>query len=110
MLVNFICIMVPQTIVLPIVLSTYLFSVLHLGEEVGGAGLGDGAEVVDEVVARHADAGVNDVQLAVVRVCLDAHAQIALRVQRCAFRQRQKPDLVQRVRPVRDQLSQEDLQ
>lgn len=39
----------------------YLLGVLHLREELGGAGFGDGTEIIDEVVARHTDAGIDDV-------------------------------------------------
>lgn len=87
----------------------YFLRVLHLGQEVSSARLGDGSEVLHEILASHAHARVDDVQQALLGLSLDADAQVRVCVQDLAVRQRQQPDLIQRVRAVRDQLTQENL-
>mmetsp|Transcript_11396 Transcript_11396/g.37424 ORF Transcript_11396/g.37424 Transcript_11396/m.37424 type:complete len:317 (-) Transcript_11396:226-1176(-) len=84
---------------------------LHLLQEGGRARLGDGAEVVDEVLPRHANALVRDGQNAVLGVELDANVELR-RVpfaERVRVRERQEANLVERVRRVRDELAKKDV-
>ena len=77
---------------------------LQLVEEVRCAGLGNRAEVVDEVRLGHADAGVGNVKDVSLLVGLDLDAQLLRGGQLGRVRQRQEADLVERVRGVGDQL------
>uniref|UniRef100_A0A2M3ZY44 Secreted protein n=1 Tax=Anopheles triannulatus TaxID=58253 RepID=A0A2M3ZY44_9DIPT len=63
--------------------------VLHLGEEIGRTGFGDRTEVVDEILLRHTDTGIDDVQHLALLVRLYLHLQVAVAVQYARFRERQ---------------------
>lgn len=89
---------------------THRLHILHLRKEICGTGFGDGAEVVNQVVASHADSRVNDVQQPLVRLRFDAYAHIVSGGEYVAVSQREQPDLIKGVRPVGDQLAQEYLQ
>ena len=73
------------------------------------AQLGDGAEVVDEVSLRHADAGILDGQSVVHLVRNYADAQLQLRVELGLVLETLIADLVEGIRGVGDQLAQEHL-
>jgi hypothetical protein len=73
------------------------------------AGLRDRAEVLHQLVARHADAGVADRDRLGVLVGRDANRQLGLGVQHLLVGEHLELHAVQRVRGVRDQLAQEDL-
>jgi hypothetical protein len=80
----------------------YLFNILHLGEEIGRARLGDSAKVVNEVLMRHADTGVYDMQQPLLGLRFDADAEVRVGAEHVAVRQRHQSDFVQGVRPVGD--------
>ena len=71
--------------------------------------LGDGADVVDDLLARHADAVVADGDGPRVRVRLDVDREVGLVAEKRGVRQRLEAQLVARVGRVRDELAQEDL-
>jgi len=88
------------------------FGVLRLFQAPGellGAGLGDGADQVDQLVAVHADAVVPDGERAGCFVCLQANAQLGAIGQQLRLLHRLETALVQRVGSVGDQLAQEDV-
>ena len=78
-------------------------------EELGGAGLGDGAQVGDELVAAHADAVVRHRDG--LRVGVERHANLEVWVvcDQLGVRERVEAEPVDGVRGVRDELTQEDL-
>ena len=80
---------------------------LSLLAQLGGTRLGEGADQVDDLVARHADAVVADGQRARVLVHLDLDVQIGGVDVQVLVPQRFQPQLVQRIGGVRDQLPQE---
>ena len=80
----------------------------HAREEFGGAGLGDRAEVLDRLLAAHADAVVGDRDRARLRVGIDGDGELAASLQQLGTRQRLEAQLVERVRGVGNQLAQED--
>ena len=73
------------------------------------AGLGDRAEVVDEVGLGHADAAVDEGQRLGLLVGLDLDEEVLLGVQLARVGQRLVADLVEGVAAVGDQLPEEDL-
>ncbi|CAH0377059.1 unnamed protein product, partial [Pelagomonas calceolata] len=73
------------------------------------AGLGDRAEVVDEVGLGHADARVDDGQGVVGLVGHDVDLEVRLGVEDRRVRERLVADLVERIGGVRDELAEEDL-
>ena len=64
---------------------------------------------LDQVVARHADAGVLDRQRPCLRVGREGDAERRVGVDHVAVGQHPEADLAERIRRVRDQLAQEDL-
>ena len=78
-------------------------------EELARARVGDGAQVADQLLGGHADAGVLDGQRIGFRVRQDADRQRRVRVEHLAVGQQLEVHARQRVRGVRDQLAQEDL-
>ena len=82
---------------------------LHLLLEFVGAGGGDGAEVVFQIVLVHADAVVGDGQRARVLVGFDLDLKIRARHAELVVGQRDKAELVDRVAGVGDDLTQENL-
>ena len=81
----------------------------ELGEEVLRARAGDGAQVRDQVLLVHADAGVGDGEGLVLLVELQIDARIEGQRLVGVVGQRQVAQLVQRVGGVGDQLAQKDL-
>ena len=86
-----------------------LFGFLQLLGELAGAALGDGAEVVDELLAAHPDAGVPDGQRVRLAVGDEADGQLDPGRRELGLGHRAKAQLVERVGRVREQLAQEDL-
>ena len=82
---------------------------LVLGLEVKGAGPGNRAEVLLQLLLRHADAVIGDGQRAAVLVGLDVDFQVVLRDADGRVGQALEVALVAGVRCVGDQLTQEDL-
>src|SRR6266853_1928401 len=78
-------------------------------EELARPGLGDGADVVDHFLARHADAVVRYREGARLLVVGNADLEVGIRAVRGVAGKRLEAQLVGRVRGVRDQLPQEDL-
>ncbi len=76
--------------------------------EIGGAGLGDGAQVGHHVVAVHADAVVIEGNGLGVLVEADANPQIAATFEQLGLGQRLEAQLVGSVGSVGDQLAKED--
>ena len=85
----------------------------ELGEEVLGAGAGDGAEVRDEVFLVHADAGVGDGEglVGFVELEVDARRVDAVADERFVpvVDEGEVTELVERVGGVGDELAEEDL-
>ena len=81
----------------------------ELRDELAGARLGDGPDVVDHFLARHADAVVGDGDRARGRVDFDLDRQIGVLLEQTRFGQRFEAQLVASVRSVRDELAKEDL-
>ncbi len=73
-----------------------------------GAGAGDGAQIVDHLLPRHADAVVRDQQGAGLLVRDDADLRFRRRRQR-GIGQRLEPAAINRVGGIGDQFPQEDL-
>ena len=92
-----------------IVLSVAALRLGHLLDEGLGAGARDGAEVVDQLLAVHADAVVGHHQHAVFAVGLDGYRERGIVAQQLGLRDRRVAQLVAGVRCVRDQLPQEYL-
>ena len=78
-------------------------------EELPGARLGDGAEVGDGLLARHADAVVADGERALGRVVVHPDLELGLAGHQVRLGERQETQLVVGVRGVRDEFAQEDL-
>ncbi len=81
----------------------------ELREEVLGAGAGDGAEVRDEVVFAHADAGVGDGEGVVRFVELEIDAGVEGEALEGLVGQGEVTQLIERVGGVGDELAEEDL-
>lgn len=77
-------------------------------EEIGGAGLGNRAQVRDRIFAAHADAVVVDGDGARVLVVVDADAQLATAFQQLGLDQGFEAQLIGGVGSIGDQLAQED--
>ena len=78
-------------------------------QEGPGAGARDGAEIVDQLLAVHADAGVGDRERAGRLVGLDADREPSVAGQQLRLGDRLVAQLVAGVGGVGDQLAQEDL-
>jgi hypothetical protein len=74
-----------------------------------GAGLGDGAEIVDEISLGHADAAVDDVQALVLLVGDKMDVEIGVGFEGGLVRKADVADLVKRIRSVRNELTKENL-
>lgn len=74
-----------------------------------GAGLGDGADVVDEVGLGHADTGVADGEAVVLLVRGDADVELLFGLEHRGVGERIVAHLVERIGRVGDELTQEDL-
>ena len=74
-----------------------------------GARLGDGAQVVDELVLSHADAGILNGDCGVGLVGDDFDEEVWLRFDLVGICDRFVADLIKRIGGIGDQLSQEDL-
>ena len=85
-----------------------LLSLAQRGHELLGARARDGADVLDHVVAGHADAVVGDRQGAGDRVDVEPEVELT-GLGQLALRQLLEPALVERVGAVRDQLAEEDV-
>jgi hypothetical protein len=70
---------------------------------------GDGAEVLDELGLRHADARVLDDELLLVFQRTDADRERALSFHEAGLGERAEPQLVERVGRIRHELAEEDL-
>ena len=81
----------------------------ELREKVLGAGTRDGAQVRDEIVLVHADAGVGDREPVVALVQLQVDARVKRQRLVDLIRQGQMTQLVERVRAVGDELAKKDL-
>ena len=81
----------------------------ELLEEPPGARARDGAQVLDQVLAVHADAVVADREQPLGLVGQDADLELGVVAQQLGLAQRPVAELVARVRRVADQLAQEDL-
>ena len=81
----------------------------ELGEKILGAGAGDRAQVRDQILLIHADAGVGDGQCLVLLVELQIDARIKGKALVSLIDERQVAELVQRIGGVGDELPEEDL-
>ena len=81
----------------------------QLGEELASPRLGDGADVVDDVLTRHADAVVGHRDRARRRVVADADAKLRVVLEERVVAHRLEPQLVGGIRSIRDELAQENL-
>ena len=81
----------------------------ELAQELGRARAGDRAQILDQVVAVHADAVVADRQQALGLVGQDADLELGVVAQQLGLAQGLVAELVARVGRVADQLAQEDL-
>ena len=83
----------------------------HLVQERGRSGLGDRAQVVHQVILGHADASIANREHLLLLISLDANVQVGVITlpELTLVRQRHESNLIQRIRSVRDQLSQEDV-
>jgi len=77
-------------------------------EELAGTGLGDGPEVVHDLLAAHAHAVVADGDGARVLVVGDLDLQVAVALEQGIVGQGLEAQLVRRIRGIGDQLSEED--
>jgi hypothetical protein len=84
-----------------------LLGLLELGEELGGAGLGDGADEAHHLVPRHADPVVPHGERARDGVGLQLDVEVSRLHVQLLVAERLQSELVERVRRVRDQLTQE---
>ena len=66
-------------------------------------------KILDKVLSCHSKASINDVEGVVLFVRLDHDLEVGSSGQNVGVGQGHEPDLVQGIRGVRDQLSQEDL-
>merc|ERR1711878_107506 len=73
-----------------------------------GAGLGDGAEVVDHVGLGHADTGVDDCERLGVAVRDNLDEQLILSLKLAGVSERLIPDLIQSIGGIGDQLPEEN--
>ena len=85
------------------------FLVAELAEKLGGARMGDGAQVLDQFVAVHPDAAVADLQPPVRRIRPQLDAEVRVSAQQLGLRQRQVAQAVARVGAIGDQLTQKDV-
>ena len=81
----------------------------QLGEELARPGLGDGADVVDDVLPGHADAVVGHRDCPRRRVVADPDAGLGVVFEERGIAHRLEPQLVGGIRGIRDELAQEDL-
>ena len=81
----------------------------QLGEELARPRLGDGADVVDDVLPGHADAVVGHRDRPRRRVVADPDAGLRVVFEERGVGHRLEPQLVGGIRGVRDELAQEDL-
>ena len=86
-----------------------VLGLVELADEGAGAGAGDGAEVVDQLLPVHADAVVGDGQRAGRLVAADADRQHRVLGDEFGLGDRLVTELVAGVGRVRDQLAQEDV-
>ena len=82
----------------------------HLLEELGRSGSGNSAEIVDQLVARHADAVVDDGErFWTAPSSLDAYREFGIVSQKGGvFASASKPQLVSGIRRIGNQLTKED--
>ena len=78
---------------------------LHLLDERGRARLGDGTEVIDEVVASHTNTAILDGDSVGIRVVRDANFEVFFVSKSVCVRERKKADLVEGVSTVADELA-----
>ena len=81
----------------------------QLREELARPRLGDGADVVDDVLPGHADAVVGHRDRPRRRVVADPDARLGVVLEERGVAHRLEPQLVGGIRGVRDELAQEDL-
>ena len=81
----------------------------QLGEELARPGLGDGADVVDDLLPGHADAVVGHRDRPRRRVVADPDAGFGVVFEERGIAHRLEPQLVGGIRGVRHELAQEDL-
>ncbi len=84
-----------------------LFIAGHAAQEFRGPGTCDGAEILDQFVARHADAVIRNADRARVLVVLDPNLQIGIVAEKIGGGERFEAQLVCRIRRVRDQFAKE---
>ena len=78
-------------------------------KELRRAGFGDGAEVGDRLLARHADAVVADRERAGLRIGVDPDGKLGAGLQQRGIGDRRKAQPIIRIGGVGDELAQEDL-
>ena len=71
-------------------------------------GLGDRTQVLDDLVAGHADAGILNGEQAILLIRRNVHPQLHPGVQYLVVGQHLEADAVERIGSVREQLAQED--
>ncbi len=81
----------------------------HLFEELAGPGFGNCAEVIDELLAGHANAVVDDGQRACFDVVLDVNGQPGFVTEQLRASERLETQLVSRIGSIRDQLAKKNL-
>jgi hypothetical protein len=81
----------------------------QLRQELAGAGAGDGADIGNHFIARHADAVIGNRHRARLRVEADADPQFAVAFQQRLVGQRLEAQLVAGIRGVGYQFAQENL-
>ena len=81
----------------------------QFGKEFPRARLGNRAQIIDDLVAAHADAVVADRQRAGILVVADADLQIGIAFEQRGVVQRLEAQFVASIRRVGDQLAQENL-
>src|SRR5690606_21482175 len=89
-------------------LRVLLLVARELRQELRRAGLRDRAEVLDRLVASHADAVVRNRDSVLFLVRIDRDRELAAALQQLGLRQRFETELVASIRGVRNELSKKD--
>ncbi len=78
-------------------------------KELGGTGIGNGAQVFDQIFLVHPDPVIGNRQNITDIICQKAHLEIGITSEQIRFGNRFIAQLVARIRGVGDQLAQEDV-